>query len=461
MNRFTVNVLAGLNSSFWWCFFTGFACSIFLCPDYSIGSNFTVHDIINGIEARRSKISDVELQYLVTQQNHDAFYSERLKSFRQLKEYSDPNIDLDEIESTAPPRSSSNAYNLFLKANKAAFEIFSVNEGVRALDVKAVYDGENLKLLNVREKNGVVTRVPRSDVLHFPTLPNILSLENQDIADYLQNPGIDAYIIRDEEIENEGFIVELAVRRTYTPHPKLALEMITEYLVRINVQKDFWPVKIEKYLEEVDTSTGEKARYLQESITASDFVETDGIYFPTKIIESKFYNHYKTIEGSLIPQLLGSSELLTERMVVVENVAANTDFPDDVFDFEFPDGTDYYDANAGIGMVVGQPTEFLAECMRETFQNWEVELAQEGPVATLPKSEQRKPNKMLEREEIKKTETENSTSTSISSTPLVAHQEHPSRLLRSILYLVLAFLFAWVGYLMTKTLKKKRTTGND
>lgn len=433
MNTPVANLIRAIASTFRWLLCPPFL-ALFLAAPSAIGSTFTVQDIIDGIEARRSKVKNIELQYLVTTQNYDALYEKRAKMAERRKKV---NPDLNNLED--PPRTSAYAYHLIVQGNKIAYETFSVTPyGTRSLGAKAGYDGQILKALNLPEKNGVIRRASPESVVVFPTLAKLLGINKTDLYAYLKQPGIEAFIT-DERIDDGDFIVKLVLRNTYLPapvnHPSDII--VTEYRFDINTQKDFWPQNIEYHVDA--TLRGDKWTSLMSKTTAAGFVQKSGLYIPTQIET----NEFDTPDGPDEPKLL------TNQTVKIEKVEVNQQFSDDVFDLEFPEGTGYYDAIAGVGMTVGEPPDFLAEIMRESLPSSEGQPLQSPRILKNQRGKDANTtNRALPTEKGKP---------DVNSPPIgtFASGEAPANRLGALAYLLLALFCAFAGYLTIKMLKKK------
>jgi hypothetical protein len=342
------------------------ASQCFLGPDISLGAQITVQDISDAISSRRSKVSDLQMQYVITDKNQDALYAQRS---RESKSRTPARGGKDEEAELVIPRSQSNAYNLSVKGNKRAFEIYDIlhsedEKSTRTLKLKATYDGETFKGYSPERKNGTVRRIAPERVIQFPTLPNILGVSGQDLQGVLESKTTEASI-RNVTTDKGDVIAELVLRRMHLPDPDKhsELSVIAEFVVDVNMSKDAWPVQIREYQGMVNTETGETTRELMKETTASHFIVKNGVYYPTEVESSAFGYDYELKKGGLIPHTVGARQLLSTQSIVVERLDVNTGLSDDVFKLDFPDGTSVYDGNTDMAMVVGEPIETLVEHM--------------------------------------------------------------------------------------------------
>lgn len=335
-------------------------------------AQFTVDDIIDGIEARRSKIRDVAISYTVTDENTDRFYEKR------VRKVTDPATG--ELVDSVPIWKSidevqTQKFDIFERGNNVAYKVYESNiaDNSWAILEQAVFDGEIQKYVNHKILNGIVERRKPETFINFRTMPIFLGIERMDIVDYVKRPEIECRII-DEKKLNDDLIVELSIiRRTdpKTPDPSgigfLPREQVTEHVVQIAVDKDFWPVKIEKYREMNDLKTGDKRRVLIESVNTGGFTKCNGVYYPTSIEQKEFDYDTQKVDDQSMPVVTRDQILTTSSKIIINKAEINSGLSDDVFDFEFPHGARILDDLAGMLMVIGEDPEKLAEIMERSI----------------------------------------------------------------------------------------------
>lgn len=322
-----------------------------------IASSVTVEDIISGIKLRKSKVRDLDMIYSAKKDYQDAYYESRenkMKGFSQS-----PDSSMHNLMIKMPPRKEANAYHIFKKDDKLAYDIFNYNnDGTREITRKAVYKDGGQKYLNIPKKNGAVKPLQRDKFFEFLMVPQFLGINNIDILSFMKRQDFKNIVLGEHINEDDDLIVDLQLRyETFVDptneHGYGNDSIVTICAVSINASKDFWPVKIDIQTE--NHNNGKPfAVYKHSEIRASEFVYTGGVYFPTKIDKIRFYQPDSTKEAR-------PSEITAVR---VEKVEINSGVSDDVFELEFPNGTFYHDEYTGLGMTVGDATPLLSERMQ-------------------------------------------------------------------------------------------------
>jgi len=458
-------------------------CFLLINPNFVLANTVSVQDIIDGIVARRLKTYDVEVQYVITDENQDAFY-DKIETRYEKQKANAP--EGQRVERSVPvgksfEKLSSNAYLLFSKNNKRAFETYSISDGVRTLYSKAAYDGEIFKYVNVPQLNGSVERRLPENVIPFPTIPKICGIEGNDLDDYLSQPNIEV-IIHNEAFNGDDLLVELSTRRSKVLSPQMPHIFITEHRIWINVSKDFWPTKIQKYNELADTTTGDSVRRLMEETKFAAFTESNGVYYPTSIVKNEFDYDFSYTKPRSLP-IVSDAKLMTSRTVTIEKISINSDLPDEVFDFTFPNGTRYHDAIIDMGMIVGADPDKLAQYMAESAEALAVlDYTKEEAMAILAKRQEGKPeeaealrseyDKKRQRKHAKpqirvhpledSSKDEKDTELHQESTTLIICPEKPPKSIRQVLlsafkYIALSFTCIAIGYWLSILIKRRKT----
>jgi len=333
-------------------------------------SAFTVQDIFDGIEMRRSKISDFDMTFSLNHKNTDrlyAKYGEKASDETPFPGYAAIVLKGQEL---------SENFQIFEKDNKKAYIIYDsdpTNQTPVVLS-KAVFDGEIEKYLQMEELRGSIQRKEPDDFYPFETIPDILGLNEIDIVNYVNH--LDDFQVVSEKVINDDMIVELSLKirklqkltnkNVNPPRISYPQEALTEFIVHINASKDSWPIKIEKYLGATEFKTGKSIRVLLERTEVEDFIKSNGIYVPTSIQKEYFETDYKKVPGSLIPEI-SETYLASTKKLNIEHIVVNSGLTDDVFTFDFPDGTRYVDKLLGTVVRVGSSNKTLIDFMENTL----------------------------------------------------------------------------------------------
>jgi hypothetical protein len=331
--------------------------AICLYSTFLRASNLTPKDIIQGIEARKSKIRDVELLYSVVKDYQSGYFKNREDEMRSMAE--NPDSNQPKVTLRMPSQKEANTFHIFQKGNEIAYEIFSINEDkTRQLEQKAVFNGNIQKFLNVPKKNGVLEPISPDKFIKFATIKELAGIENTDLASFLQRSKIETTIVN-EQVRDGDLIIEMSLKLPVYPDPENKYghgndAIITTWAVSVNASKDFWPIKIDR--NSLIVQNGKEMGTLRGmEVTIGDFTESGGVYIPTKINATVFYHNDYTKK----------QEISYTQTVDVEKVLVNSNLSEEVFKMEFPNGTFYYDAIAGIGMTVGDTTPLLEEKIKK------------------------------------------------------------------------------------------------
>lgn len=329
------------------------------------GQGVTPKDIADGMDARRSKIASIKVRYFVRVERTEEFYRtwER-KEKRRADARAAQGVPSRRPAWSPPPRNEWHGYTLVQMGDRRSYEVRDVDDGGRPFVAqRGVYDGEVLRHLNLPVKDAIVHRIAPDEVIRFPTVGTVLSVEGVDIPSYLRDGKIKAQVVR-ERVEAGDIVADLVTRRDYVPSRDLPVVVTTEHRITVNLSKDFWPIRIDEHVLARDTSAGRRLETHQEQTTINGLRDVAGVYYPTSIATAAFTYDVEHKPGSLIAEI-GRKAVSWTRTLGVESVDINSELPDQELQLEFPQGTRYLNDITGETIVVGEPVKNLAELMRD------------------------------------------------------------------------------------------------
>jgi hypothetical protein len=351
-------------------FFTGGA------SEALFAQNVTVQDVVDGIHARQSKITDMRLQYSWKVTRTNFFYElakhklELQAMMRKAKAATSKEKEKGQSESreTLPPKETLEAYLLLIKGNKVAYDdlnpVRTENDELGPVQSKVVFDGVIEKVFDPVEKRGLIRRTTFDDVLPSAIPSRQFHLGGRTILAYLSRKDVAATVLR-SRAEDGDVLVDLRTQQEHKPGPVTVVRdsmpttvngsmpatrenksspviVITEYLVTINTSKSFWPTSIQEFHTIREIATGHEVRTLASETRVPRFHFSNGVAYPSSILTKKYDSEAEHEKWKVLPTIKRTDVVYTT-LVTIASATFNSGLSDAAFDLSFPAGSRYLD----------------------------------------------------------------------------------------------------------------------
>jgi hypothetical protein len=326
-------------------------------------TNFTVEDVLAGIEIRRSSVVTIKLTYRWWKE-YTAFYY-KLQDDQFAYDVKRGVRRADEQRDLATPISTGR-YELALRGDDVAYKIFDVSDGKPQVYERLVFDGEILRWLKPSKKRGLIDRAIPREVIPFAVVAEALGDGQSTIDQILQIVGTVTEILGDR-IEDGDVLIDMKVT-VPSNNVKIIGGVLPkpphrEMLVSMNASRSFWPQRIETFVV-IYPPGAESQRLKTQEVVVDGYLESDGISYPKKVTAKSFQTPPSTVASGDAEE---TETLTVIEMFNIEQFAVNAAVPDDEFQLEFPPETRVLDKANGGQYIVGADgvLKDLAEVMQQ------------------------------------------------------------------------------------------------